>query len=333
MYKRGQVTIFLVVGIVILAIFASILYFTSYVRQTKLEDEATVHPLTARVRPQITSFVESCIQETAVPGIYFLGIQGGIIYPDDPSTLLLTENAVLNYGYLNGINQLDTEKMEEQLNRFVEENVHLCLDFSSFAARGIFVTEKKLPKVESILHFDKVVLNLKYKLEATSGGDTLRVDFFSAIIELPLGKLREQAMEVIDAHGTPGKELPVLDGTFLTVFPFDITTTIYSLSEEAVDPPIVFMFAVQKEVNTPPQLDAIPNQVIRAGERFAYQLTAHDAENDLLTFSSDSPLFPITGVGIIEAAPEETGTFIVTFTVEDTQGEKDEQEVRFVVQE
>ncbi len=329
MQERGQVTVFIVVGIVLLFIFIGIFFMVSYVQTGTLKGEEET-PLALSIKPQLVSFVESCLKETAEPGIYLLGMQGGVIYPDEPKKVLLTEEALINYGYLNGVNQLDKEGMEEQLSHFVEENIHLCLDFSSFAERGIIVEEKKQPKVESRIHLDKVIISLKHKIEAISGGDTLRIDSFSTEIELPLGKLREQALEIIDAHGG---ELPVLDGSFLTIFPFDASTTVYSLSDEAADTPIVFMFAVQKEVNTPPQLDIIPNQVIRTGERFTYQLTASDAEDDLLRFSSDSALFPVTEDGAIEAAPVEIGAFVVTFTVEDASGEKDEQEVRFVVQE
>src|SRR3989344_6484315 len=106
MLKRGQVTIFLIVGILILFIFAGLFYIVSVLEQKGLLAETEELPETFALKTRVSSFVESCLRETAIPGIYLLGIQGGVIYPADPTKVLFTENAVINYGYLNGVVQL-----------------------------------------------------------------------------------------------------------------------------------------------------------------------------------------------------------------------------------
>lgn len=341
MKKRGQVTVFLIVGILLLATFAAVFWAMSYFQKETLEAETEL-PLAAGLKPQVSGFVESCLEEIATPGIYLLGIQGGVIYPEDPKKVLITENAIINYGYLNGVDQLETEKMEEQLNLFVEENLPSCLDgFASFAERGISVVEKDELKVDSKITPANVLVNLKYELEAASGEDSIELSTFSQRIPLQVGLVVSEAEAIIGKHREEPSRLglspPSNKNYFTSVFPFDRGTFIYSISDEnsVIDgAPFTFMFAIRDdEINSPPELEHVPNMVINQGSRFTYQLSARDPEDDILKFSSDSPLFTVSDDGWIEQEVTMAGTYQVNFAVEDVHGLKDEQEVRFVVNE
>lgn len=341
MHKRGQVTIFLIVGILLLAIFAGILYLTSTIQKERLELEEE-SPLTLKLKQPLTSFVESCLRQTAVPGIYLLGLQGGIIYPDDPTTILLTENALINYGYLKGVDQLSVEAMEQQLNRYVEENLFLCLDdFLRFAEEGIFITEKKPVKSDVKIRPDETVLQIKYQLEVRLGDDSFRMDSFSTNVPLRVGSTLREAKAIIRTHEENPAHLlppePAEQSYFISSFPFDAFTFIYSISDQnsIIDgAPFTFMFAIRDDaINTAPELTYIPNMVVRRGEPLNYQLTALDAEEDILTFSSNSALFPVDSEGVVTGTTTTRGTYMVTFTVADIQGLKDEQEVRIVVKD
>ncbi len=308
----------------------------SYVQTGTLRGEEET-PLALSIKPQITSFVESCLKNTAEPGIYLLGIQGGVIYPDDFRQVLLTENSFINYGYLDGVDQLKRERLEEQLGEFVERNILQCMNFETFAARGLVVTEKKAPKVGVRITTDEVLVSLEYKLDIEQGEDRIRLESFSSTIPLRLGKLVEEAEALVEQHGAL-LEIPSFPGTYVTVFPFDRETVIYSLSDEGqrqpqivAEAPLIFMFAVKKETDAPPQLAHIPNQVLRDGFPFEYQLSASDPDDDVLIFSSDSLLFPVGADGLMQVTPAEVGAHIVTFSVKDNEGLEDSQQVRIVV--
>ncbi len=339
MQKRGQVTIFLIVGILLLVIFAAVLWASSYFQKEKLEAEIET-PLSLGLKPQLSSFVESCLEETAVPGLYLLGAQGGVIYPDDPAKVLATEKALINYGYLNGVDQLEVEEMEKQLNLFIEENLPPCLgDFASFAEKGITVEKKGGIKVDSKATPANVLVSLKYPLEATFGEDRIEISTFSQRIPLPLGSVVDEAENIIEKHQEQPARLELSpshhENYFITVFPFDRGTFIYSISDEGsvIDgAPFTFIFAVRDDqINSPPELGQIPNMVVNQGSRFTYQLSARDPEDDSLIFSSDSPLFTVDQNGWIDAEISGAGTYQINFAVEDVHGQKDEQSVRFVV--
>src|SRR3989344_458970 len=91
MLKRGQITIFLVIGIVILLLAALFFYIFGQIKEAPLEVEAKEAQKIPGVRGTLQSYVENCIQETLDPAIYLLAIQGGVIYPEDDGKILLTD--------------------------------------------------------------------------------------------------------------------------------------------------------------------------------------------------------------------------------------------------
>ncbi len=344
MQKRGQVTIFLIVGILLVAAFAVFLYISSSIQTRELSGEDGELPLALQLREQVRSFVESCIEEVAEPGIYLLGIQGGVIFPDDLTKLLITENAIINYGYLNSADQLSLSGMEKQLDRYLEENIPSCLNsFVAFTDRGIRVTERGEANAKSIIRAEEILVRLAYKLDLVRDDDSLRVDSFSAVIPLPVGKVVDDARTLIENyHKNPPNNPAAFDlssllaaDAFISAFPFDEATMVYSLSDKNPSSgmvPFTFMFAVRDyAANTPPRLANIADLVIRQGEQLTLAFTADDTQDDSLTFSSDSSRFPVSNEGVMDITAATIGTFEVAITVEDKTGLEDRQSFTITV--
>ena len=83
MHKRGQVTVFIIVGVLILIVAGVFLYS---------QDKKIIEkPTTINTAP-IISFVEQCIKSTAQEGIFENGKQGGyFILPEYSTTDLFEE--------------------------------------------------------------------------------------------------------------------------------------------------------------------------------------------------------------------------------------------------
>ena len=81
--KKGQVTIFIIVGIIILFTFAGILYFTkTTVKETvSAEGEHIIATVPQEFKP-ITDYTEGCLNQIGKRGLQLLGQQGGYIYPE-----------------------------------------------------------------------------------------------------------------------------------------------------------------------------------------------------------------------------------------------------------
>ena len=342
MQKRGQVTIFIVIGIIVLVLVVIFMWYQSTSVTKDIEDIAEEQLVdTTQLRPQIKTFVESCLREVAVPGIYLLGVQGGVLYPDDPATVLLTENNLINYGYLNGVNQLSVENMQKEIGRFVGEEINNCLnDFKIFEERGINVKVKSSPKSSARISTSKINILLNLKLDVKKGRDTTTIDKFSTEVDIPLGNVIAKANKIIENHkkspdNIEFQELTSLDA-FINLAPYDESTLIYSIYESDIvlsNAPFIFLFAIRdSNINTAPVLYFIPDVVIKKGETLKYDFFAEDKEADKLTFTSSSSLFPVSTEGKMVVSPTNIDVHSIKITVSDTKGLKDEQTFKITVE-
>ena len=92
MKKRGQVTIFIIIGIVILITIVGIFYVIDIITKSALQKEALkVGTVPQQIIP-VRDFINTCVQETASNGINLLEGQGGYIElpEDDTQESLIT---------------------------------------------------------------------------------------------------------------------------------------------------------------------------------------------------------------------------------------------------
>jgi len=338
MLKRGQVTIFLIVGIVLLALFAGIFYLVSKgtTSEIKVSEETAIDDL--GIKPRIAAYVQSCLKEVAPPGIYLLGMQGGTIFADDPTKALITENGIIDYGYLNGASGMSLIEMEKELNRYIEQNLPICLgNFSEFYPE-LEVTPGEL-KADSNIRNNDIVIDLNYPLQVEKDQDVTTVKSFSYTFSLRLGQMITQAQDIIKEKNLHPDSINIIPPNkpefFISSFPFSPDTIIYSISDNlsVIDyAPLTFMFAIKNDqINSPPQLDYIPDLTLRINQEFTYQLHANDADQEVLTFYSDANDFPVDETGFLKVTPLSAGIHVVKFSVKDPKGLESTRTVNIVV--
>lgn len=164
--KKGQITVFIIVGILILFAFAVFLFLTKEVRTEEFtaEGEPVVAAVPQTFQP-IAAYTENCLTQVGERGLIILGQQGGYIYPDvlgefssaDPSNadgiyLEPLKVPYWHYNYIPNEENLieysslepklyakeDSEmSIETQLARYAEENLNTCIgDYISFKQAG-----------------------------------------------------------------------------------------------------------------------------------------------------------------------------------------------------
>ena len=81
--KRGQVTVFIIVGIILLMVFASILYITNTTSKGRFtaEGDPIINEVPQAFKP-IQLYTENCLTQIGKRGLIVLGEQGGYIYPE-----------------------------------------------------------------------------------------------------------------------------------------------------------------------------------------------------------------------------------------------------------
>lgn len=77
---RGQITVFLILGLVIFASFALIFYVSAVHSKAKLQKGAEYAVRGTLADPAIDAYVEQCLKRTVEKGLKLLGLQGGNLY-------------------------------------------------------------------------------------------------------------------------------------------------------------------------------------------------------------------------------------------------------------
>lgn len=174
--KRGQLTLFIIVGIIAVVGIGG--YFAVSKGVVDLGNSA------AKKFPEINSLVESCLKETALEGIYFNSLQGG--YYNVPEGSIVDGFIELPVYFEDGKSKLpELSIWEEELNSYVEDNLIYCLDFSDYESRGYKVEIENIEGVKSKINENRVdvSLELKQSIKISFEGKTSQFKKFSTSVD------------------------------------------------------------------------------------------------------------------------------------------------------
>jgi len=170
MYKRGQVTIFIIVAIVIVASAAAILLL---VQTQKTAESPEVK--------EIRNYVESCLDQVSVDAVISIGQQGGYYNLPEKSRYFLFFPAPY-YIYENDNFVPVKVVLERELGKYIENNLDFCFnDFIEFKNRGLDIRKRSNIAVAKISS-DKVLINAKISISLTKGNSTSIIEDFSSYV-------------------------------------------------------------------------------------------------------------------------------------------------------
>jgi len=185
MNKRGQVTIFIIIAIVLVVAVASYFIFRdNLTRDTSNLEEAP-----------IINFVQECFDQSLEDAVDQIAKNGG--YSDLTSTPRESTNSGQTYYLIEGENYLlPKEEIKEELDRDIARNYFLCsqhfIDFPEYE-----ITEGNLEISIEILD-DSVIIESRYPLTITKGEESSRVEKFESEIDVRLGLVYDSIYDFIN---------------------------------------------------------------------------------------------------------------------------------------
>lgn len=219
MNKKAQITVFIIIGIVILLGAGLFLSIREEVIKEELatDIELTIEEVPIEFRP-VNSLVEDCLTQIAKEGLTKLGERGGFIdlvrhginTKEDATTSDAvqfspgSEYSIAYWFYLNSPNECSgdcqftitpenklflTKKkgpvsIESQLEAYIEENLRVCLnDFIELKAKGFKIEEKGNLEATVMVAENDIVAYIDYPIETEKAGKKTLSKFF---IRLPL---------------------------------------------------------------------------------------------------------------------------------------------------
>ncbi|MFP4112067.1 MAG: hypothetical protein ACLFUO_03635 [Candidatus Woesearchaeota archaeon] len=204
MKKRGQVTLFMIIGIVLLIVLFLAVQFRKQVFD--IDDEQTVD-----ITPSgFETYVERCLENTAYEAVQSLGSQAGYVdVPDyilnDPRSHLSLGNGVFRipYWYYQGQSRIPSfEVIQEGISKYVQNNMLECFDnFTAFRDQ-YNVTIKSDPFAKATIGEEDIIVSLDYDIELTSltGEEETNYEKFAAVVPVRLKKVYELAKDIMESE-------------------------------------------------------------------------------------------------------------------------------------
>ncbi len=324
--KRGQITIFLVIGIIILFATGLVLYLRSFAIEKELKVEANQLPV-----EKISGYVDSCILSVAQDGIFDISSKGGFYK--------INGTYGIPYYFYEGKETMPKKEIiEKQLSLYIENNLSDCLNnFENFRTEG-YNFETSNISVNSTIAAKNVVINVNYPIKITKDNQLSVLNEFSVPVDINFYEKYNLIRKIIDEQNKTPNSIPFSSITGLAYknnftfevinFPDDIVFYVFTFNTSLRNKPLIYPIKVkynwsaifpQKNVEIYP----IPEFVISAPQIFKYQVKARGTD---LKFYDDTTMFdidPKNGSISFDTTRWEDGVREIKITATDKYGNSD----------
>lgn len=232
MEKRGQVTTYVLIGVIIVFLIAAVAYTRLSSEKPQLHEEIAM-PQTAA---DLKSFISSCLQNTIETAVLSLGAQSGFYpVPENTESTPLGDIPVA----FDVIKQLPQEhELKKNLASFIEDALPTCLDFSKISSIKILSQEE--PKASVTLTDSQLSAKVLMKINVLDpkSKSQLNLDTFSASVQTTFLKLYKTADQILDEHSSDPFTIPLTKladtGYKIDVYTVNEKTLLYHLQDQSV---------------------------------------------------------------------------------------------------
>jgi hypothetical protein len=176
--KRGQITLFIIIGIVVLFGVSAFLYVNQQVKKQNQPSVTEVQNIPADLGP-IKEYVQNCVDELAKQGFISLGLQGGYIQP--PKTYIEPPYAITIGNVNDKVSIPNLDEVKRQFQLYVKEVLQGCTaGFEPFLQQGFSVKEDT--PISDLTFGNQTIIKIKYPLTISKEGtNTTLSDFVTSV--------------------------------------------------------------------------------------------------------------------------------------------------------
>jgi len=336
MDREAQISLFILMGVVLLIIVGFFIYLNSTKEERIEKHIEKAQEIPTSMLP-IKNYVDECLKEVTVPGIYLLAAQGGYIY--NYYKVLNTDRQQVAYHLEYNTNvSPKVAFMENELSRYIEDTLLQCINyFESFPQYEFRFGDIK---VESEIGEENIIVTVNYPITVISGDTETVISRFTSEFPVRLGHIldiKDQILLNLQNTGMIGFSLLTSFDIEVNVLPYDIETLLYSIYDEQsiIDNiPFFFNFAIKMYGNSAPRLEFIPDFTLTRGRTFEYKLEAYDQDEDeVLRFYTENALIDMNEeTGEFSFTPLVTGEYMIEVCVQDRYLAEDCETMHFTIE-
>ena len=223
MNKKSQVTIFVIVGIIIVVSVFLVFYFLGdeIKKQTEVKtvfDESSLEPL--------QDYVGDCIEKNGNEAIQLIGKQGGDIDPgfyqiyhgEKLTFLCHTDSYTACYNRRPFLNS----HIEQEINNYLLTKLNGCIDLSAIRSEGYDVQQGSMNVKTSIGRYN-VIVTLDYPVTISKGDSKISENRFSKTFDVPLGRILDGVNDIVELDSNVNN---------VPLFNFDVISYAYRTNGE-----------------------------------------------------------------------------------------------------
>jgi len=181
--KRGQVTLFIILGIFLLLVFV-------YLYSTVSTIKKNIEPAQLRKSESVDTLIRTCNKMVSLKAAYVLAANGGHYPMPTDYTQFHGYNATYTYWLTKPqpIVILPPDEMVRDYARYVTENLPVCVqNFEYFKEQGLDITQGAVSTTVEIMD-DKVLVDVKYPVKVTSANSNYELlEFPTVTVPVRLG--------------------------------------------------------------------------------------------------------------------------------------------------
>lgn len=180
--KRGQVTLFIIIAIVIVAAIVLIIFLRHGFRKELAEVDVA----------EVKEYISSCLDLKTKEAVLFIARQGGYYTLPAESINFLDEQAA--YYWKSNKNLVPTiADVEKELNAWLEDNVQDC-----FVLAGYDITKESCSVSSAIA--ETVSVGFDCPIVIKKGAAVSRIEAFSSSVDAPVAKLLDVSGRAVENY-------------------------------------------------------------------------------------------------------------------------------------
>ncbi len=203
--KKGQISIFIILGLIILLVVALWLYAERLKTDSLNPKIPSQYIIKSSVKP-VKIYVEECLSKVSMEPITQIGLNGGTL---EPASFRWYDGEKYNYlasagpgaGYIQSL--VLRQDMEKELEDEIRNNLPGCIDLSVFERQGFSINTGPM-RVNVTIGREDVRIRLDYPIMLEKDGNEMSSAEYDADIAKPLGLLYDKSIEIINSENSKG---------------------------------------------------------------------------------------------------------------------------------
>ncbi|MEM1535850.1 MAG: hypothetical protein QXQ82_01520 [Candidatus Pacearchaeota archaeon] len=214
MQKRGQLTLFIIVAVAVIAAILIAVFLWPSIRDMFISEEKASQILASRVEP-LRDAVHDCVKQVSLEAFKKIGMQAGYYDTTGLNSLYFAGNDFFVVMFKDSENQKinklpSLSQIENQYSLFLEREgyaaIDSCLnDFKTF--KRSIVVEPLERKIESFIYADSIIIAVDWpiKISKKTARKTVEqvVSQKDVMLLIPLGNMWKIANSIVDCETQP----------------------------------------------------------------------------------------------------------------------------------